>query len=352
METLTRIPLAPFIAVRTELKVMTNKLRAHHLGLIFKQEFSEYQIRVSFKRGFLVIRKALDASAAMELDSIQRSFFAKLYAKLFTYTTETKRTTQVKPSDKPGMMEGKRGKESVTFPASEARSRSRFQRKGGAEISLDELRAMRKDVKEQYKRGLSKKGVIKYVLGAYGQIEYITKYIRIEEYGKQVHVGVVQGSLTKFFGQIYDNIGQRKGINSRLWYNAVQTSDILQDVAYKLGDLIRTNDPLIMNEGELAKYLIQCGKNLFWDSLEIPLVKEDAELDDNGKPIPVRSIHEHTESMGRAKDGKIQVHTGIVEKRYTWKRKGVPRLYNIQRGDDIIPSDTLGMGRLQYAVTE
>jgi len=148
----------------------------------------------------------------------------------------------------------------------------------------------------------------------------IEKITYIENKEEKRRRGIVNAYLYKLVSNNYDSIGQRKGINSRLWFNAIQPKDILQEVAFELWLMVRDNSPLVHSVPELQRVLCASARNKFLNMFE------SREMDEEGKPVV---------SMETVVDLKGITYAGNVkEQRNKWTR---PRreMYHLNSSEEL-----------------
>jgi len=301
---------APLVESHPEFRQMSATLLARHLSLNFLgYDISPRTVLYSIKRGFLYIKRKAK-TYAQHTDRItveHQNTFNRLFSVLFWKETETHKATQVKRCKEHGdCFTAKRDGETVHIPAHDVTYKTITIARGKAKGTQRQIPVAMIPNVRVYKQ-------TQWIADSEGEPTQTIKerYTVIEQTGKRKELGTVAKALYSTFSENADSIGLRKGVNTRLWFNAIQTKDIMQELSLLLWQLVVAGDEITLDVKRLENYLVVTGRNLLWNSMEKIV------LDDDGAP------ERHSESIPNGK-----------EKRYHFKRS-INRIYNLERGDDI-----------------
>jgi hypothetical protein len=252
-----RLTWKELIDAHPEYKCFPPSILAHHLSLVCNVGIGRHRLSTLKTKGSLTIRRKIKQA----LNVADEKLFLDIYQELFTHKKDFGKF--VRASN--GIAYFNMGNERLT------------EREIVDAMQPEEWtsKVLRNDIR------ISK--VMK------GEKESLKVEYRGKQ-GVQISTGIVHGYCHKLFTQGGEaNTGQRKGVNTRLWFNIVNARDILQIVSLQLWIMILDGNPLVSTgrysvdsmtnkrSDRLANYLCGACKLQFFSSLEV------IQRDDEGK---------------------------------------------------------------------
>lgn len=244
-----------------------------HLSLVLHRPVSHYQMREIQRKGFVIVKRRIQ----QEINPEQEKAFVEIYSSLFTRTLEYGKFKKAEDGKAYFIVNGKTVARDIV------------------EKRVHPLQVERNDIR-----------IVKTMKEGKEKVSY--EYRGRE--GTVKTTGIVHNYVNSLFYQKGEPVvGQRKGINTRLWYNIVSANDILQILAMRLWGFILDGHDLCngkrfrvdennKSHDELSYFLMSAGRNLFLNSLEVIKRNEDGDVK-----------HKRTEKGKYGKEGSYERNT-------------------------------------------
>lgn len=319
-----RIDVETFLRTHPECRNLSHSLLACHLSTVFHQTFTTKMIEHGRRLGYFTLKIARKLNPV----SVEaRKLFADLYAKLFVsdvHVPKVKRVTPCKVHADCFVLTFKGTGETQHLLRAQVVKVPHAQKNGKIAHTFSVLPNVR--ITHNAKQ----------ISNEHGQIETVDRptYTIIDDRPQGRVLGTVYRSLYSIWNKYSDNIGMRKGLNSRLWYSAVQFNDIIQEQALTLWVMVLENHPLLSDAAQLHKYLVTAGQKAMLKAMEY------VEMGEDNKPVVVEETVRDLKGIayaGNVKEQRLKWHRG--EKRENSETKRVSyrqrRIYNLSALDDL-----------------